>query len=183
VRPECLTAVAFLATRVECCDIDNLTKLQRLLGFLRGTRDLLRVGDHLKVHAYIDTAYDKSHTGCALVVGSARSVFVKSGKQRNVTKSSTKAELVGLSDTASPALHLRHWCVAQGHAMGRPCQARHIDIRHFCFKRRGCRGATRPDQLGLPSSVQGCVDIWSGFPLRLRRVVGRDSISKYVHFN
>jgi hypothetical protein len=56
--------------------------------------------------------------GCALVMGEAGPVFVKSGKQKIVTKSSTEAELVGLSDTASPALNLRHWLTAQGYAMG-----------------------------------------------------------------
>jgi hypothetical protein len=39
VRPECLTAVSFLSTRVQCCDTDDLAKLDRLLGYIYGTRN------------------------------------------------------------------------------------------------------------------------------------------------
>jgi hypothetical protein len=182
VRPECLTAVAFLSTRVQCCDIDDMAKLKRLLGYLRGTRDrgiVLRVGDHLQVRAYIDAAYGvhqdsgKSHTGCALVMGEAGPVFVKSGKQKIVTKSSTEAELVGLSDTASPALHLRHWLTAQGYAMGpviiyqdnMSCMAlikrgspasersRHIGIRHFWLKEKVAEGEVVIEHLGTEQMI------------------------------
>ncbi len=33
-RTKCLAAVAFLTTRIHGIDIDNLTKLKRLLGYL-----------------------------------------------------------------------------------------------------------------------------------------------------
>jgi hypothetical protein len=160
VRPECLTAVAFLSTRVQVCDIDDLAKLTRLLGYLRHTRDrgiILRIGEHMDVKAYIDAAYGvhqqsgKSHTGCVIVLGEAGPLFAKSGKQKIVTKSSTEAELVGLSDTASQAIHLRNFVIAQGYVLGpaiiyqdnMSCMAlmkrggpgsersRHINIRHF----------------------------------------------------
>ena len=76
VRPECLTAVSFLSTRVHVTDTDDLTKLRRLVGYLRSTRDrgiILRVGDRIEVRAYIDASYGvhydgKSHTGCAVVI-------------------------------------------------------------------------------------------------------------------
>ena len=68
-----------------------------------------------------------------------------------MTKSSTEAELVGLSDTASQAIHLRNFVMAQGYEVGPAviyqdnlsCMAlmkrggpgsersRHINIRHF----------------------------------------------------
>jgi hypothetical protein len=160
VRPECLTAVAFLATRVNHCDIDDMAKLKRLLGYLRHTRDrgvVLRIGEEMVVRAYIDAAYGvhqdsgKSHTGCAIVLGQAGPLFTKSAKQQIVTKSSTEAELVGLSDTASQAIHLRNFIIAQGYETGPAiiyqdnlsCMAlikrggpgsersRHINIRHF----------------------------------------------------
>jgi hypothetical protein len=160
VRPECLTAVAFLTTRVAVCDIDDLAKLRRLLGYVRLTRDrgiVLRIGDEMVVRAYIDAAYGvhqdsgKSHTGCSIVLGEAGPLFAKSSKQKIVTKSSTEAELVGLSDTASQAIHLRNFIIAQGYETGpaviyqdnMSCMAlikrggpgsersRHINIRHF----------------------------------------------------
>ena len=90
----------------------------------------------------------KSHTGCAIVLGESSPVFAKSAKQKIVTKST---ELVGLSDTASQAIHLRNLIIAQGYDLGpavlyqdnMSCMAlikrggpgsersRHINIRHF----------------------------------------------------
>ena len=160
VRPECLTAVSFLTTRVHDCDIDDMAKLKRLLGYLLGTRDrgiILRIGEHMAVRAFIDAAYGvhtssgKSHTGCAIVLGDAGALSCKSTKQKIVTKSSTEAELVGLSDTATQAIHLRNFVQAQGYEVGpaiiyqdnMSCMAlmkrggpgsersRHINIRHF----------------------------------------------------
>ena len=91
VRPECLTAVAFLTTRVNFCDRDDLAKLTRLLGYIRYTRNrgiVLRVGDTMTVKAYIDAAYGvhqdsgKSYTGCVIVLGDAGPLFSKSAKQK-----------------------------------------------------------------------------------------------------
>jgi hypothetical protein len=165
VKPECLTAVAFLSTRVEVCDIDDLAKLHRLLGYLRFSRHrgiALKIGEYKDVNAYIDAAYGvhttsgRSHTGCSIVIGHAGPVYVKSSKQKIVTKSSTEAELVALSDTASQVIHLRNFIIAQGYEVGPaviyqdnlscmalmkkggPCsdRSRHINIRHFWLKER-----------------------------------------------
>jgi hypothetical protein len=163
VKPEILTAVSFLTTRTLVCDLDDLAKLHRVLGYVLKTRDrgiVLRVGDFMTVEAYIDAAYGvhtssgKSHTGCAIVLGGAGPVFVKSTKQRIVTKSSMEAELVALSDCASQAIWARNFVIAQGYDVGpvvfhqdnMSCMAlvkkgspasdrsRHIDIRYFWVK-------------------------------------------------
>lgn len=160
VRPECLTAVAFLTSRIHVCDQDDLAKLRRLLGYLGGSKErgiVLRIGDEINVKAYIDASYGvhqdsgKSHTGCAIVIGDGGPVFAKSTKQRIVTKSSTEAELVGLSDSASVAINVRNFVIDQGYDLGPAivyqdnlsCMAlikrggpgsersRHINIRHF----------------------------------------------------
>jgi hypothetical protein len=160
VRPDCLTAVAFLTTRVQACDCDDLAKLQRVLGYLSATHErgiVLRVGAKVVVRAYIDAAYNvhqssgRSHTGCAVVVGEAGPVHCRSTKQKIVTKSSTEAELVALSDTASQAIHLRNFLIEQGYPMpaavlfqdnlscmalvrrGGPCseRSRHIPLRYL----------------------------------------------------
>jgi hypothetical protein len=39
-RPELLTAVSYLATRVTKCDGDDVDKLFRLIRYIRGTRDM-----------------------------------------------------------------------------------------------------------------------------------------------
>jgi hypothetical protein len=159
VRPECLTTVSFLAKRVQCCTVDDEAKLERLLGYVLGTRErglVLRIGDAMSVSAYIDAAYGvhangKSHTGCAIVLGDAALMYAKSGGQNIVTKSSTEAELVAVTDSAAQAIFMRNFVLAQGYDVG-PCiiyqdnmscmalikrgrpgseRSRHINIRHF----------------------------------------------------
>ena len=111
VRPECLTAVAFLSTRVNECDQDDLSKLKRLLGYLKGTRErgiVFRIGEHMRVRAYIDAAYGVSHTDCSIMLGDGGPLYNKSTKQKIATKSSR----------ASQAIHLRNFVIAQGYEVG-----------------------------------------------------------------
>jgi hypothetical protein len=165
VKPEMLAAVSFFSTRAKAPDEDDLGKLKRALGYLLGTRDrgiVLRIGDHMSVGAYIDAAYGvhtasgRSHSGCAIVLGLSGPVHVKSSKQKLVTKSSTEAELVALSDYASQAIWTRNFVIAQGYDVGpvvlhqdnMSCMAlmkrggpasvrsRHINIRYFWVKER-----------------------------------------------
>ena len=84
-------------------------------------------------------------------------VHSKSSKQKNVTKSSTEAELVALSDSATQGLHVRNFMREQGHDVGplviyqdnlmrtmaligkgrsTSKRSRHIDIRFFWIKER-----------------------------------------------
>ena len=169
VKPECLVAVAFLTTRVHEVDIDDLAKLRRVLGYLRATQHrgiVLRVGENMAVKAYIDAAYGvhkssgRSHTGCAIVLGEAGVLSARSSKQKIVTKSSTEAELVGLSDSAAQAIHLRNFVHEQGYDVGPAviyqdnlsCMAlmkrggpgsersRHINIRHFWVSEKVAEG-------------------------------------------
>jgi hypothetical protein len=72
-RPECLTAAAFLSTRVQVCDIDDCAKLRRVLGYIQGTAERgikLTMSDPPVVRAHIDASYrvhtdsGRSHTGC-----------------------------------------------------------------------------------------------------------------------
>jgi hypothetical protein len=162
-RPECLTAVAFLVTRVTKCTEHDWEKLTRLLRYVNDTRErgiVLRPGkSRIAVRVYIDAAYGihadgKSHTGSCVVIGDSGAVHCKSGKQQIVTKSSTEAELVALSDSASQGLHTRNFLISQGYQCGpvtvyqdnMSCMAliergrsaakrpSHIDIRHFWTK-------------------------------------------------
>ena len=121
VKPECLAAVAFLSTRVTMSDEDDMNKLMRLLGYVLGmhqTGITLKIGDVMSVNVFIDAAYGvhsdsgKSHTGCAIVLEEGGPLYAKSCKQKVVTKSFTEAELVGLSDTASQAIHTRQFLIA-----------------------------------------------------------------------
>jgi Reverse transcriptase (RNA-dependent DNA polymerase) len=164
-KPECLAAVAFLATRVTMSDDDDMQKLMRLLGYILSTPHrgiTFKIGEFMSVNVFIDAAYGvhkesgKSHTGCAIVLGEGGPLYAKSCKQKIVTKSSTEAEVVGLSDTASQAIHTRNFLRAQGYNIGpatiyqdnKSCMAlikrggpgsdrsRNIDIKYFWLAER-----------------------------------------------
>jgi len=172
VRPECLLAVSYLTTRVHCCNMGDIVKLERVVQYLIGSPNrgiVLEPGEELQVVIQIDAAYGvhvdsgKSHTGCMIRIGSGGPVFVKSSKQKIVAKSSTEAELIGLSDTASNGLHMRNFLVDLGYNLnavvveqdnmscmhlikrGRPGSdaSKHISIRFFWLKERVDVGEAR----------------------------------------
>lgn len=177
VRPECLTAVAYLATRVTKCDGDDVEKLHRLVRYVRATKDLglvLRPGRAgVTVKLYIDASYGvhadgKSHTGSCIVIGDVGAVHCRSTKQNIVCKSSTEAELVGLSDSANQGIHIRNFLLLQGYKVpavtvyqdNMSCMAligrgrsgaertRHISIRYFWVKERVDTGEIKIVHMG-----------------------------------
>lgn len=126
-RPDCLTAVAFLTTRVQSPDRDDMRKLTRMLAYISGTRErgvVLRIGSAMTVRMYIDAAYGvhaesgKSHTGAMVVLGEAGTVHARSTKQKIVVKSSTEAELVAVTDALGEAIYINNFLKAQGYIMG-----------------------------------------------------------------
>ena len=176
-RPDWLTAVAFLAMRVTNCTVDDLAKLDRLMRYVWATRDrgiVFASGvSGIVVSVLLDAAYGvhmdgRSHTGSCVVVGDSGAVHCKSSKQQIVTKSSTEAELLALSDSANQALHLRSFIVAQGHECGpvvihqvnMSCMAlthrgrsaadrtRHTSIKYFWLKERVHMGEAKVKHLG-----------------------------------
>ena len=125
---------------------DNISSKLESDGFVKNPYD--------QSSCVLNIQTDKSHSGCAMVLGTGGPVHVKSTKQKLVTKSSTEAELVALSDYASQAVWLRNFIISQGYNVGpvilhqdnMSCMAlikrggpasersRHIDIRHFWVK-------------------------------------------------
>lgn len=176
-RPDLLLTVSYLATRVSKCTKDDLAKLLRLVRYLRETRErglLFRPGEKgITVSTYIDAAYGvhhdlKSHTGSCVVIGDIGAVHCRSSKQQIVTKSSTEAELVALSDCANQALFIRNFLIQQGYPCGpvtlyqdnMSCMAlvergrsgaertRHIDIRYYWLKERVTNGEAVVKHMG-----------------------------------
>jgi hypothetical protein len=104
-RPDILTAVSFLCTRVQSATTEVAAKLARVLGYIKSTVDqvlYIRTAVKPVVRAYIDAAYalhsdSKSHTGVIIFVGHAI-VYVASKKQKCMSKSPTEVELIGLTD-------------------------------------------------------------------------------------
>ncbi len=162
-RPEILVATIFLTTRVQHPDEDDQRKLQRVLNYLQTEPDLdltLRADSLTTVTAYVDASYAvhndfKSHTGGVITLGGGP-IHVKSSKQKLVSKSSTEAELIGLSDYTSQIVWTRDFLAHQGYIMepakihqdnksaialiergrGSAEHSRHINVRFFFIKDR-----------------------------------------------
>jgi hypothetical protein len=162
-RPDLLTTTSFLATRVQEPTVQDLGKLQRLLRYVNGTRDLwltLEAEEGWGLFAYIDASYGqhpdgKSHTGVCMLLGKG-AFYVQSSKQKIVSKSSTEAEIIAVSDGLGEVIWARNFLLGQGVplgpaviyqdnkstmaliAKGRSTSARtkHINIRYFFVKDR-----------------------------------------------
>ena len=125
VRPDILAAVSFCATRVLAPSEQDLIKRKRILGYLSNTLDqklLLKIGARMQVRAYVDSSFGtyqdgKSVTGTIIFLGEAP-VYFKSSKQKIVTRSSTEAELIGISDALSQILWMREYVLHQNIVVG-----------------------------------------------------------------
>ena len=97
-------------------DIDDLKKLQGVLQYVKGTIDnkrIIKYHDITNIVTFVDASYAvyeemRSHTGDAITVGQGM-VHNKSSKQRLNVKSSSEAEVVGVSDYISYALWFKHF--------------------------------------------------------------------------
>ena len=78
-RPDILTAVSFLTTRVLSPDVDDWKKLERIIGYLKGTVEMkltLEAEDLTQIHAFVDASHAvhldaKSHSGLIITLGRA----------------------------------------------------------------------------------------------------------------
>jgi hypothetical protein len=104
-RPDILMIASFLCTRVTAPTVEDMSKLNHLLGYLHATRDQVLVinrprDDQLVM--YVDATYalhekEESHSGVVIAIGGTV-VFVSSKKQKCIAKSPTNAELIALSN-------------------------------------------------------------------------------------
>jgi hypothetical protein len=125
VRPDILLAVTFLTTRVLNATQDDWAKLIRVLRYLRRTKNkglTLKIRQSIFVQSYIDASYGthcdgKSHTGAIIGIGDALAILAKSSKQKVVTKSSTEAELIAVTDVIGDVLDLKGFVEELGYAM------------------------------------------------------------------
>ena len=167
-RPDIQTAVAFLCTRVKGPDTDDYKKLTRVMRYLRATigMPLTLEADGSNVYKWwADASYGvhpdmRSHTGGVLSLGRG-AVYATSTRQKIGTKSSTEAELIGVSDVLSQVIWTRYFMEAQGYHVkdtivyqdnqsailleknGRASsgkRTRHINIRYFFVTDRVANG-------------------------------------------
>ena len=163
VRPDILLATSFLASRTRDPREDDHKKLIRLIRYLEGTRELgivLEANKPIQLITYVDASYAvhenfKSQTG-GIISLTRGPVFATSSKQKLVSKSSTEAELIGVSDVLSHVLWARDFLIEQGHNVGgaklyqdntstillankglsTSGKTRHIGVRYFFIKDR-----------------------------------------------
>ena len=125
-RPDILPAVSFLTSRVGKVTEKDVFKLQRVFKFLRYSRDkVMRFKKGVEVpelFAYVDAGYGihtegESRSGLVVTLNGTPVIW-KTSKQSIVTKSSTEAELVALSDGSTDILWARELLISQGYEMG-----------------------------------------------------------------
>ena len=162
-RGQILTAVSHLSGRVKEPTQDDLVKLNRVFSYLGNTEDQVlqfKSGGIVEPEVYIDASYGvhsdgTSRTGMVIMMGGA-AIGMWSSKQKLVTKSSTEAEIVALSDGLTNALWIREMVLTQGYKLG-PTKVfednqgvikiiqsgrspkhrtRHLNVRHFFAKDR-----------------------------------------------
>ena len=163
-RPDIETGVSFLMKRVAKSDTDDWKKLRRLIGFLEGTIDELRIigaTSLTEIMTFVDSAYavhenTRSHTG-GLVSFGIGAAHARSTTSKVNVKSATESELVSAAEYLPYTLWFRYFMESQGYKIknntlyqdnksailmeinGRnSCtgNSRHINIRYFWIKDR-----------------------------------------------
>ena len=167
-RPDLETLISFLTMRVSKSTEQDWAKLKRGLSFIHGTineKRIIGARNLLDVFTWIDASYAvhsnmRSHTGGAISMGYGV-LHAKSSKQKINVKSSTEAELVGVSEYIPHNIWLIMFLKSQGYEMrnntvyqdnksailmeknGRnSCtgNSRHINVRYFFVKDRIDKG-------------------------------------------
>jgi hypothetical protein len=161
VRPEIMPAISFLTSRVLEPTVEDMNKLDRVLRYLNKYKHLgigLSSVTGFKIFGYVDVSFAsdkdfKSRTGVTISLGNGP-VYIDSTRQKLNTKSSTEAELVGVSDGSNNILWLRNFLIEQGYRMEAATiyqdnqstlallekgysnnkRTRHINIRYFYLK-------------------------------------------------
>jgi hypothetical protein len=115
----------FLCTRVQAPTKEDILKLERVLGYLKFTKEWTRSFDKSefeRVVTYIDASFavhsdGKGQSACAVMLGNTL-VHEVCHKQKIVTKNSTKAELVALADLLIEGELVEDFVMELGHLMG-----------------------------------------------------------------
>ena len=170
-RPDIEPVVAYLCTRVSCSSMNDKEKLNRLMMYVKRTLNDPRVigaKDLSTMLTWIDAAYAvypnmRGQTGGAISFGTGI-IHGKSSKQKMNAKSSTEAELIGMSEYIPFNIWVTNFLKCQGYNItdnivfqdnesairletnGRnSCtgNSRHIDIRYFFVKDRVDKGEFR----------------------------------------
>lgn len=122
-RPDILFVMSYLATRGKSPEIGDFKKLQKVLNYINGSKELaltLRPSDS-NLHMFVDASYAihddcKGHSGAIISFGiNGGPIYATSTKQKLVSKSSTEAELNALHDSLSQLEWLQHLLAELGY--------------------------------------------------------------------
>lgn len=160
-RPDIAVAVSYLSSRTSNPTIRDREKLDKLIGYLKGTVKWgvrFRHDGALEPRVYSDAAFlihedAVSRTGVLIMIAGGV-VYSTSSKQKMVTKSSAESELVALCEGATQTIITRRFMAHQGYTLGpsvmlednmatitlvqagKPTSQRtkHINLRYFFIK-------------------------------------------------
>lgn len=121
-RQDIQPGIAFLTTRVKEPTAQDWSKLRKVIGFLKQTKDdvlTLEANPCGTITWYLDASFAvhgdmRSHTGTCMSLGRGSTQSV-STKQKVNTRSSTEAELVSVDDVISKVLWTKRFLEAQGY--------------------------------------------------------------------
>ena len=178
-RPEILTAISFLSSRVAVPTTEDDEKLKRVFSYLKGTAGLKLVfkAGVVSPVSYVDASFGvhsdgSSRTGIVLMLAGGV-VGVWSNRQHIVVKSATEAEIVAMSDGLEKVLWAREFLISQGYAIdpvvvyednsgvlaiaknGRKPQhrTRHLNVRYFFVIDRVKLGHVRLEYMPTKSMI------------------------------
>ena len=162
-RPDILTTVSFLTTRVKEPDVDDWKKIKRLMTYMKKTADdvlTLSAKNLTVVKWWVDRSYTvhkdaKSQTGATMSMGSG-AIYSLLQKQKINTRSSTEMELVAADDMLPQVLWTKYFLEEQGMfanhilyqdntsaqrlemngKMSSGNRTKHMDVRYFFIKDR-----------------------------------------------
>jgi len=163
-RPDIFLAISYLCTKVKNPTAEDETKLRRLCAYLQNTITLVLAftpSTDLNIVSWVDASYAihddaKGHSGTLITVGCVKGspVFIRSRKQKLVTRSSTESELVAMHDASPQVVWTKGFLEELGHAQ-RPAvimqdnkstifmaekgsgnfhRTKHIAVRYFAIK-------------------------------------------------
>lgn len=158
VRMMTLTAISVLASRVQIATQQDRDKLDRVFSYLSSSRDVVmkfKCGGAVDFEVFVDASWathmdGHGRTGIVIIMAGC-AIAAWTSKQKMVTRSSTEAEIVALSDALSHVMWLRRWLLAQGHVIGATTiyqdneavmklmrsdrrthqRTKHLDVRYF----------------------------------------------------
>ena len=158
-RPDVAVTTAFLCSRITAPTEEDYKKLGRLIGYLRDTIELPLVlgSDGRDTLTWnIDASYAvhpdcKSHTGAAVTLGHG-TFMPMSSKQKIVSRSSTEADLIGVSDALTFVMWAKLFFMYQMQNISKLSKLKYLgknvvykqdNISAILLQRNGKRSSTR----------------------------------------